>query len=250
MNTDDPTGDEHRQRGVPPEPPEPPRAPKLPPASAAGASGSDAAMVESLKALICRYVVYGLVFLGTFAALRPITRRWGADAFREGHFVELAHLGLAAGASVVMFFFAWRWPRWRGLLAILAGMAGFAAMREMDYIFTGRLPGGWLIPALLVAGIAVAVAWRDGPVLGRQVRHYVSTAAFGLMWAGVLTVTVFAQLVGHGPLLDDLVDGRFDRDVKRVVEESLELLGYMLVAMGMIELLLNLRRRVPPSVGW
>ncbi|MFP4532385.1 MAG: hypothetical protein ACLFNS_06860 [Desulfobacterales bacterium] len=49
------------------------------------------------------------------------------------------------------------------------------------------------------------------------------------------------MLLGHGDFLQSLMGDNYDRSYKRVIEESLELMGYILVFAGTIEASVELR---------
>jgi hypothetical protein len=57
-----------------------------------------------------------------------------------------------------------------------------------------------------------------------------------------------AQLIGHGPLLESVI-ANYDRDLKRVLEESLETFGYCVILVGTIEALLLARGKGGRQTG-
>lgn len=50
-----------------------------------------------------------------------------------------------------------------------------------------------------------------------------------------------SQLLGHGDFLQALMGDKYDRSYKRVIEETLGLMGYILVFAGTVEAALELR---------
>ena len=72
-----------------------------------------------------------------------------------------------------------------------------------------------------------------------DITEAVSRRGFAILWAGFVVAIVFAQLVGHGPFLKELMGDDYVRDYKRVIEELGELFGYALLVMGSVESLLE-----------
>lgn len=190
-----------------------------------------------------RYAAYSGLLMAWLLALPFIARIGDVQAFAEGHVVEWFQFALVALAAVLLAIAAWRLPTWRGLLALLAGLAGLAAMREQDMLLDS-LWIGWKLPALLCLGLGIFVATRDLPALHRQVRRFITTPGFGILWAALLTVIGAAQLIGHGDLLGIVMGDNYDGRLKRVVEEAFESFGYLLLLIGTIETLLWVRGAV------
>jgi hypothetical protein len=53
----------------------------------------------------------------------------------------------------------WRYPRAGGALA-LAGIATFYAL---NFLFSGRFPGGWVFPLFFVSGVSALAGWALSP---------------------------------------------------------------------------------------
>lgn len=58
--------------------------------------------------------------------------------------------------SLVGLILAWRWPLPGGTLS-LVGLMGF---HVLEWVATGRLPGGWFFPALAVPGLLFLLSGR------------------------------------------------------------------------------------------
>ena len=50
----------------------------------------------------------------------------------------------------------------------------------------------------------------------------------------------YAQLIGHGPLMEDLFGENYERSIKRLIEESAETLGYVMILIGIFDFGLTL----------
>lgn len=80
--------------------------------------------------------------------------------------------------------------------------------------------------------------WRE---LNRQIATFLSSRAFATLWAGFIVAVPVAQLLGHGPFLETLMGDDDERSYKRVIEESGELIGSILLLAGSIESMVQMR---------
>jgi hypothetical protein len=154
-----------------------------------------------------RLLAYLLFVAGVFQLEALAMDRWGWEAvLREDGLIEWAEVGILALAGLLAAGLVWRVPRTRSLYGVLAVGLWLIVFREFDN----------------------SAAYR---VLS-------STAKFAIMIAvlfivGVMLVFGWAQLLGQPafwrPLYVDYGRGR------RVVEESLELAGHLLILFGVIE---------------
>lgn len=71
----------------------------------------------------------------------------------------------------------------------------------------------------------------------RQASLFLNLTASPVLLTGFLIVTGWAQVLGQKKLFHDLQDAR-------IVEESLESAGYLLILLGVLEVYLNLRNNV------
>lgn len=192
---------------------------------------------QSLVAKLTRFMLYSFMLLAWLLLVPVITRHGGMDAFREGNTVEWLQFGFVSLAATVLALSAWRWPRWRTLLNLMAALAALAAIREQDALLDRTVPFllGWKGPALVCVSVGIILTARDFPNFVRQLDTFARTSAFGMMWAGALTVVCAAQLIGHGELVQAVMADAYNAEVKRVVEESFEAFGYLVLLMGSFE---------------
>lgn len=194
---------------------------------------------------VVRYGGYGLVIVAMLLLLPLAGQRWGAEAFSEGHIVEWTQFSLIAFSAALLMVSAWRLSRWRSLLGVLGSIAALASVRELDSLLDNNLPLGWKGPAAVCALAGAAFALCQRAAFARQVESFVQTPGFGILWVGLVVVVAFAQLVGHEPFLATLFAEDYYGRLKRIVEELLELFGYVLILIGSIETISLMRRRLP-----
>jgi hypothetical protein len=69
-----------------------------------------------------------------------------------------------------------------------------------------------------------------------------------LFWCGLVTVTVVAQLLGHGDLLELIFQDHYIREHKRFTEESIEMVGYILLLYGVFEYSYDLSKSADQAI--
>jgi hypothetical protein len=187
--------------------------------------------------LVLRFLVYAALIAGTFEWIVVAVRSHGAHwAFRDDGPVEITQLLAALCAAALFWLVARERPQWADLLRLLSALALIACARELDN-FTlelGSRDAYKLIAAVpLVWAFSVAIRAR-GRLLD-QVEEFSRTPGFALLLAGFLIVVVYAQLIGQKALWMAVLDADVYRPIKEMVEESSELLGYLLILFGAAE---------------
>ncbi|MGQ3684547.1 MAG: hypothetical protein ACUBOA_05980 [Candidatus Loosdrechtia sp.] len=186
--------------------------------------------------IIFRFVMYTVIMIACLTLLPFIVKYDRAAFVAEGGPVELAQLALILLSAGILAAGAWRIPAWRGLLCLLALFAIIAAVRELDYLIDRLIPvPGRKAPAFILILFAAFCAWYYRSGLIRQIQGFITSYPCYILWAGMLTVTVYAQLLGNGRLLETLMLSDYVHDYKRTVEELVELCGYFFITVGSIE---------------
>lgn len=205
-------------------------------------SASDAPAGRESAWPLLRYFCYTLVILGVMAGLVHGTATrddFEQRMFREAGIIEWTQLVLVAGAAALAWVFAWSLVPGRAdrpLLAVLGAVIWVAVFRELDSLLPKWIPGmHWTYPVTLCWVLAIGVGWRAGRLFGRGLLRWLRSAGGGICWAGFLCVVVFAQVFGQADLWEGVMGDDYQRAVKTVVEESIELFGYTLVLLGVLE---------------
>lgn len=124
------------------------------------------------------------------------------------------------------------------LASVLMGAACIAAVREFDaaldrYVFDGA----WQILALAIGIATVIHMFRNQKALKTATLDFLKRPSFGIMASGFISVFIFSRLMGRQLLWRAIMGEEYLRVVKIAVEESFELLGYILIFIGAIEFL-------------
>lgn len=134
---------------------------------------------------------------------------------------------------------------YRAILVLLCGLALAALIREQDAYLDKTIPyigwtWCWIFP---ITGLIILI---------RQLRKETATFAqflrshsFHMMMTALIIIIPIAQCLGHRSFLADLL-GNPEMDshlVRRIMEEPIELLGYVQILLASIEAALELRKK-------
>lgn len=187
-------------------------------------------------AIAMRFGLYTLL-LGIIAVLLPfLVNRVGTDGFfAERGPVEITQVLLLLAMIALYVLYTRTLPQYRELSIILAAFCLFATLRELDFLLDHTIPvAGWKIAGI----IPLSLAWFSRKYWQRilqQINTFANTRAFTLLWSGLIMVVIIAQLLGTTSLFQAMMGENYDRFYKRVIEESAELLGYIMLLCGTIE---------------
>lgn len=222
------------------------------PTSPSTRQNSDWGLVSSsigklaLRCLAYFFLVAGVAFLPTLDLGRPNPLHQD-QLFTETSFVELGQLTLLLLSAIVGTSLSLG-ARGRALGALLAAMLSAALVRELDYFLDKWFfDGAWQVVMSVLLVVSWWVIWPQRRELSRQLQLLSSHLSFGLMFAGASIVIGFSRLFGRGEFWERLMGSDFDRSVKNLAEESIELLGYTLLSIGVVECVLAFRRRIGRS---
>ncbi len=192
------------------------------------------------------YFVVGAVLCESI--VRVAEAGYVASLARDGGLLETLQFLLVLTAGTSLLLMARREASFSVVLKILGALALFAAGRELDSIFDSFLydyvgtKGYWLVtvPAGSYAGYLI---WRHRHTVVRDVQDFSRTRGFPFFVVGFFVISLFAQLLGQKGLWQAAMGDDFHRLVKDIVEESIELFGYLLVFVGTIETFFHTRPR-------
>ncbi|MDX1571025.1 MAG: hypothetical protein R3200_11110 [Xanthomonadales bacterium] len=191
--------------------------------------------------------VAGYTALVAGAALMPwldIGNAVRGQLFTEHTILEGMQLVAMAVPTIALVVFAAIQSSTRTLSATLALLLVCATIRELDLFFdTYVFDGAWQLLLSATLALGATLVWRDWQRFRNQAWALASTAAMGLLAAGTLTTTVFSRLFGMSEFWLAVMQERYDRSVKNAVEETVELYGYTLIMIGIIEYGVWLRSR-------
>lgn len=123
----------------------------------------------------------------------------------------------------------------RALLLFLASLGLTALIREQDSWFETHLPAVswyfcWIFPAATIINLFAKRA-------GNSVLQFLQSGSFNMMFTAIVIILPVAQLLGHRSFLEDLMNtpGINTVILRRLVEEPVELMGYLQILLASIE---------------
>jgi hypothetical protein len=190
---------------------------------------------------VLRGGLYGLITAGFFQGFVFASYSVGAKRlFAENGPVEWCQFLLLLACCGCLQAVAMRSATRREIFHLGTLFILMAAVREMDanldrYVFDGA----W---QLMVTGLTLCgllYAWPRRRTISMQLRSFLFSRPFGLLLAGLLVVMFFTPFLGQQRFWQAALQERYIRFVARIVEESGELLGFLLLLFGCVEIFIS-----------
>lgn len=186
---------------------------------------------------IIRYLLYTACFLLLAGFVNLVAQFGDPNKFCEGHIVEGVQLVLIITGGLILLCSACLKPDQRGLILILAGVLAMIAVREADNLLDDHLPfGGWKLPMALVVGCISWIFWRYRQKILVQLIPFARQPAIVFFWTGICVI-IYAQMTGHEGFWKPLLQESYLRNIKRVNEETTEILGHFFLLLSSLEFL-------------
>lgn len=150
-------------------------------------------------------------------------------AVDESSATEHVQEALILMSSLIYAWAAYKRPKNRGALILIAGLFGCMFIREHDVVFDRIQHGAWVYPAWTLAIFSMWLASRYKHTIRPTVLRFRKQAFFAYLSLGFFILIGFSRIFGTGSLWDEVVPGFTDGRIKTAVQEGLELLGYTLI---------------------
>jgi hypothetical protein len=122
----------------------------------------------------------------------------------------------------------------RGFFVLVAGLFATMFVRESDALLDNIQPGFWLYPALIVSLSSILYARKCAGTVKKPMLEHMESRHFIHISLGLILVMVFSRTFGSGHLWRDIMEHNYSIVYKSVVQEGIELLGYIFVLYGSI----------------
>ena len=192
-----------------------------------------------------RLIVYGLlVFLLAEFMFWEAGRAVEGDKFTESSYVEYLQSLLLLLSCILLIWTYKKFHALRYTAVLMFGFLGASLIREQDVFFETYIGmSTWQIPVYaLLAGVAYIIV-KNFSVFLVEIEEYISSTPFGLFLMGFLTTYVFSRLFGRTVFWNAVMEDNYFRTVKNAAEECLELYGYMIIFISVIEMLLLAKKK-------
>ena len=197
-----------------------------------------------LKWLAARSVIY-LVTLTilTFSLVMLSSIIPPEQLYEEGSVLEWVQLLFLLSSVVILGVIAHRYQHHRPLAIALASCFLAACIRENDAFFDRYLfRHAWKMGVVIVVVVGVRAVLAERKLVGASLRECANWLSSGVMLSGFMVVFVFSRILGYKVWWMAVMGDGYTRVVTRVAEESVELLGYYLLLIGVLEYALTLKR--------
>lgn len=189
---------------------------------------------------LIRIIVYAVLIVGLAEFIKWDASQFSGDMkFSEQSNTEwLQSIFLAISCSVLLYLFLSKSPlRYTALLML--GLTGAAFFREQDVYFENYIGNGtWQVPVYLLLAVVLFIVVKNIAEFAKELKLYTQSTSFGVFLSGLLTTFVFSRLYGRKTFWYAVMGDDYMRAVKNAGEECLELYGYLLILISVIELLL------------
>lgn len=116
-------------------------------------------------------------------------------------------------------------------------------IREWDGIFDNIFHGAWKFIAIPAALLCIWLALRNGITrVAKELADFMNTKSYWLLCLGLIIVLVFSRIIGMRSVVQLLSGTHFHESIKNLLEEGLELLGYMIIFTSAVYYLLEKRK--------
>jgi len=200
-------------------------------------------MPIGFAAICLRAALYMLLIAGLAQGVFYEALYLPEDRFSERGFTELAQTGLLALTTLLLLYARIGLRELPHVSLLLLAFVASSLIREQDALLDARVfDGAWqlLVTAIILPSLYRVIRHRGA--FAAQFAAYANTLSFGLFAAGFLTTYVFSRLYGRQDFWRAVLQENYVRDFKSTAEEVVELFGYALILIAMIELVLLARR--------
>ncbi|GLT15191.1 hypothetical protein [Vibrio algivorus] len=148
-------------------------------------------------------------------------------------------------SSLSFAYIAYKEPSTRHFCTLAAGFFGCMFIRELDGLFDLVFHGFWIVPALFLAAACMIFASRNIKQTIHTFSHFTQSRHFFSLCLGMSLLLVFSRLFGMGHFWQGILGPEYDRTIRRVTEEGLEVLGYTIIfysSLGYLQSFLTWRK--------
>ena len=184
-----------------------------------------------------RLGIYFLLLMGLAFGMWGIARVYGTQTFEEYGLVENLQIGMLILSGILFLCVGGHSSFCRPLSFFFASLTFFASIRELDAFFDAALPTiSWKF-AFVFPLLGMGYLFENRRQIRQLIFNFLNSPAFYLMLSAIIIFLPLAQCIGHKQMIIDALGGAQNAIyVRRLVEESMELMAYTLILFSAIEL--------------
>lgn len=201
------------------------------------------ALPITFTAICVRATLYILFIAGLAQGAFIEALHYPEVRFSEHGFTELTQSMLLLTASLLLLYNRQVLKVLPTVTLLMLAFTFSSFIREQDY-WLDNWVARHVWKGLVAMVILPVLYWviRERKRFVVEFASYANSFSFGFFAAGVLVTYVFSRLYGRAILWQAILDEHYVRDFKNAAEEVVELLGYALILIAVIELTLLARR--------
>lgn len=194
-----------------------------------------------------RVILYALAAVLLAEFIRWDGSRSSIDnKFSEDSLTEMLQTAFLFISSFILLRMYMTSSTYKYTAILLFGLTGASLIREQDIYFEKYIgQSSWQIPAYAILIFTLYQVIRNRSIFLAEMKSYMGSFSFGIFSTGLITTYIFSRLFGRKIFWYAIMENHYIRAVKNAAEECLELYGYLLILLSIIELLI-LSKQKPP----
>lgn len=190
-----------------------------------------------------RQFFYMIAILGFIILIDYIARIYTSAVFAEGGIIENIQLLLLALAGITFMIAGYQSKHYRPLFLFCASLCCFAFFRELDGLFDKLLPVIKWKFVFIAPALSLYYLYKKRKKTYKYFYQFLSSSAFYMMCSAIIIAIPLAQRLGHKPFIKKAlsVDASYYTPIRRLIEESIECVGYFILLLSAIECLIIFR---------
>lgn len=153
---------------------------------------------------------------------------------KEVSITEFSQSILLLVSTVCVGLAAFQNDEYRGFLVIVTCLFAAMLIRESDMFLDYIAQGFWVYPATIVGVATIAILYRLRIKIIPSIVSFSGTRAFTYLIVGLLLTVLFSRAFGTGWFWAEVMGEDYQRIYKTIIQEGLELLGYVFIFFGSV----------------
>lgn len=192
------------------------------------------------KELVLPFLLISLLSAGVISIIN-IDFFFLENNLSERSLTELFQQLLLLASTAIFIWSAAKVEESRTLFVLVAGFFGCMFLRELDYYFDMIVHGFWFYPTILLASSVITYSIKNNKHLLNSVRSFSQTNAYFNILVGLVIIMIFSRLFGSGTLWKEVMNDDYHHIYKTIIQEGLELFGYLFLFIGSFHQLRNVK---------
>jgi len=191
-------------------------------------------MQNNSKLLLCALSEFILFtfFISTVPLIVALDTIILGGSANEYSFTELSQEALLLAVSIAFGVNACKRPEQRPFLILSTAAFTSFLIRECDIFFDFIYHGLWQALIITLVFVSIIYAFKNRETLLELIVNFTRTKSYTYFLVGLSIILAFSRLFGTGKLWIPIMANDYDPHYKSVIQEGLELFGYIFIAYG------------------